>query len=130
MTRLSQITEELTAHAARTSSIAVFLSPEEWEEAASRDASNHRYRYGWVPPVLVNKRFVTHYCPEVIAEHADFDDDQLHDFLLVIRYCVSLHITHYEIPLPDRENLIDDLLYDAAPASMRLLSLVQAAALD
>ncbi len=130
MNRMTHITDELTSHAARVQAIAVFLTRKEWEEKAHTDLTNHRYRYGWLPPVLTNHRFVVYYCPEIIQEQSDFLADQLDDFLIIIRYCVSLHITHHKMPLAERERYIDNILYDVAPASMRLLSLVQVKAFD
>jgi hypothetical protein len=150
MDRITYTRNRLTEHCLEMGILPVALSLAEWEITNYEDPSNLHKPYGWVPPIVdphgrhPEPCLCAHcqegadpetihlpFCPELIAEQCTtLDDEEFEQYIDVLDWSFSLHVTHRETPWEEREALIDKLLYDAAEDSMALQNGVQMATLD
>jgi hypothetical protein len=150
MDRITYIRDRLTAHCLEMGVLPVVLGELEWKVCDYPDPSNLHKPYGWAPPVTDPdgrhpegcgcshclegndpEPIYIPFCPEIIAEQCvTLNEEEFEQYIDVLDWSFSLHVTHRDMPWQEREALIDKLLYDEAEGSMSLQNAVQMASLD
>lgn len=114
---------------------------DDWWPLVRLEASDDRLHapFGFLPPIWVPGRVpagetepgtrVARLCPAVIARQiAGRSENDREDYLSGMHLHLSLHVIHRDDP--NIESLIDNLMWDNSPSTMRLVSDVQLGALS
>jgi hypothetical protein len=92
-----------------------------------------RHRVGWLPPIPYGEpKYMITYCPELIAEWGrDLEDDGFTSLLSVVETIWARHIQYLEegLPAAQRNEMIEEELFDKLPEAMTALGLLQMDAL-
>lgn len=87
--------------------------------------------FGFLPPVLAGEDWIWRYCPELIAAQTEHLTDESREFYLhYINLRVSLHPTYVDLDDRERENIIENSVYDSGPDQHHIITEVQMRALD
>jgi hypothetical protein len=132
MSRTDQITERLTQHVQSMGHAVVTPDRASW---ASYPLPA-RFKFGWMPPVPLSDRadeeqLIVSFCPElldVLTEH--LDDDLFDTYLTALETYIDLHIAWHGQPPSAINKVVEDTLYEQAPAALELVNLVELRALD
>lgn len=93
------------------------------------------YRFGWMPPFHMDEDepllLMVSFCPELIAETTMWlDDESLGVYLDCIEACIDGMVAQPESDPSVAYNRVQNMIYEVSPASLELVSQVEAKALD
>lgn len=128
MTRTEKVTEYFYKFADRVGVTVILIDPD-WLDHQEKHPTTAPF--GWTPPFKDQGEFFFIVCSDRIdAQTQHLTDEELLNYLMAIDFLASLHIVHHKKPLEERVNLVEDILYNTADASLSLLSRVQLEALE
>ena len=92
------------------------------------------HRFGWMPPMTVDDSddlFVVTFSPHLIAEITfDLDDEDLDTYLTMTEAFIDASLARPDLNTTEVIAMVEHDLYETEPATLELLSRVQAGALD